>query len=929
MTNLEIIIESFQGLLAQACLFALLVIVCVCTVMKFFGLSCSSLSKLRQKSRMGLASLALLSVVMGLWADKTNLLRQVIHPWNFGDPQVVVVSETDILRGFRMEGVATNEMPFCEMPTNAVEYAPFHLSGGRERCFPLNLGDFVFPYGTNNINRFCVLSGGTIETYPRLNAPASICAAREYASLIPGVSRFWCADENDGAEKVLRWDSVFASRDHTGEYTAEIRLCANGDFSTRSNALETVYRRVNPNDWDGDGLANEIDANPTTTDGDFFGTGVNWLNVNCAGVLSAATNGMGEVEISWHANANPNAYYWLDLAATGTLGVAKITATCNGESYLGDLAVIARTNEVCHIPLLIGATYTVESDLPITYSAVSSEHANILTNSEHSLVVSFPLEFSFEPIRAAASFRLVSLPVDVNAMLVSVLGGCCSCQTNDVGFTWSCGGNCSCGGGVSQMLFSTATWQGYSSLFTRWHVCPCTNGATTGGGQGDPSPRLVIDSPNVLFANDDTHGAQPSDVVRVLAGISCPTSGTLTLNSACGTFKVWAMSNRTCEVSLPYQWNIDNGAARAFYLEGVCPIMYGWECLNLTWKDPAGATLLSTNVELAVYSPNLNVVNNILYDDGDLCNPAAIVTGTNACFALEFHNVHPQPGEICWSIVEGDAWFVGTNIGERVRVASDTPGQRVKLRAQIGDCRSRPPEVSAYVVNPLSVKATVWIVGNRFGTRYAADESRVRGMVAGANKIFEQVGISFYIDSITYTNRDDLLSIKKDVISNVPGEINYRQERLYELVGFSHNTQGVELYFIDEIDPDTIGINTPFGAVLSASADANVLAHELGHACGAKDIYPCSRYDANVFLLDNSVKENNLPDDWNNGEGFRYYEALLRQEDLVKRLLMCGFNYSDNLDMTSGTVRGFVNALEAVSDVGFFPNGERRTPVHQ
>lgn len=93
-----------------------------------------------------------------------------------------------------------------------------------------------------------------------------------------------------------------------------------GDFTTRSNALETVYRRVNPHDWDGDGLANEIDANPRMWDGDFFGTGVGWLNANCAGVLSAATNGLGEMEISWRTNANPNAYYWLDLTATGALG---------------------------------------------------------------------------------------------------------------------------------------------------------------------------------------------------------------------------------------------------------------------------------------------------------------------------------------------------------------------------------------------------------------------------------------------------------------------------------------------------------------------------------------------------------------------------------------------------------------------------------
>ena len=703
-----------------------------------------------------------------------------------------------------------------------------------------------------------------------------------------------------------------------------------GDFSTRSNALETVYRRVNPNDWDGDGLANEIDANPTVNDGDFFGTGVNWLNVNCAGVLSAATNGMGEVEISWHTNANPNAYYWLDLAATGALGVAKITATCDGESYLGDMTVIARTNEVCHIPLLIGATYTVESDLPITYSAVSSEHANIFTNSELSLVVSFPLEFSFEPIRAAASFGLVSLPVDVNAMLLSVLGGCCSCQTNDVGFTWSCGGGCSCGGGVSHMLSSTAAWQGYSSLFTGWYVCPCANGGTAGGGAGDPSPSLFLDSPNVIFANDDTHGAQPSDVARILAGISCPTNGTLTLDSTCDVLKVWAMSNRTCQVSLPYQWNIDNGAARAFYLEGVWPIMHGWEYLTLTWKGPDNTTLLSTNAELAVYSPILNVVNNRLYDNGDLCNPAAIVTGTNACFALEFNNTHPQPGEICWSIVEGDAWFVGANTGERVRVASDTPGQRVKLRAQIGDCRSHPPEVSAYVVNPLSVKVTVWIVGNRYGTYYAADESRVRGMVAGANKIFEQVGISFYIDSITYTNRNDLLSIVKEHISNVPEEISYRQELLNELVGFSQNTQGVELYFIDEIAHKIKGLNNPSGIVLANTADAEVLAHELGHACGAKDIYPHNKYDANVFLHFDSVVEDNLPDDWNNGEGFRYYEALQTQEDTINRLLMRGFHRPGSLDMTSGRVRGFNDSsFETIVDVGFFEDGQRRTPSHE
>ncbi len=51
----------------------------------------------------------------------------------------------------------------------------------------------------------------------------------------------------------------------------QIRLCPNGDFVTRSNEVETVCRRVNPDDWDGDGIANEIDLDPMLEVPQFFG----------------------------------------------------------------------------------------------------------------------------------------------------------------------------------------------------------------------------------------------------------------------------------------------------------------------------------------------------------------------------------------------------------------------------------------------------------------------------------------------------------------------------------------------------------------------------------------------------------------------------------------------------------------------------------
>jgi len=34
---------------------------------------------------------------------------------------------------------------------------------------------------------------------------------------------------------------------------------------------EAVCRRINPDDWDGDGILNDQDADPMACDGDFFG----------------------------------------------------------------------------------------------------------------------------------------------------------------------------------------------------------------------------------------------------------------------------------------------------------------------------------------------------------------------------------------------------------------------------------------------------------------------------------------------------------------------------------------------------------------------------------------------------------------------------------------------------------------------------------
>ena len=65
--------------------------------------------------------------------------------------------------------------------------------------------------------------------------------------------------------KVLTWENVFGGRDCTGQYNAQIEFHDDGNFITRSNNVERVYRRVLPYDLDNDGLPNTIDPAPETS----------------------------------------------------------------------------------------------------------------------------------------------------------------------------------------------------------------------------------------------------------------------------------------------------------------------------------------------------------------------------------------------------------------------------------------------------------------------------------------------------------------------------------------------------------------------------------------------------------------------------------------------------------------------------------------
>ena len=874
------------------------------------------------------------------------------------------VTPEDIMRGYRAESVATNAAPFAPLPSNAVEYARWSQRGGRETWFPLDLGDFVFPLGTNRINRLRVLSGGMVETFPALNGPGFICAAREHASLVPGVSGFWSADAEDGA-KVLRWTSVFAERDCTEGYDADIRLSADGDFTTRSNDVETVYRRINPDDWDDDGIHNERDLNPTSCDGDFFGVG---------NALSA--------------NANPDAYYWLDLSVTGLLGVATVRVTCDGASDLGDHLVIARTNQVCHIPLLAGATYAVESDLPMTYSAVSTEHAEIVTNSENRLTVSLPLELYFERVQMrsgggagdalTANYALHSSPIDVGASLASLSGGCCSCETNAFGFAWLCSENCLCDG--EHWLSAVAAWDGYYRAFSWYGPCSCTMyepepSTFTGDGIS-----LSIEMPSTFIANDDDDNdngsvdaeppfADKDDEIaegHVSFSSISPTSGAVKLQRLTGleqdtngTRRVYADRSGLSPINEGHEYAVSGSSSlyRDFFVNpAVTSSHYQDGRVRVLWKPNSGGRS-AVSKRFTIVEPTAEPITDESWSLADfagdgrlhtyLYNPCAVVVGKTATFKVDVLPEDYPDSKIVWTtnMCEGAVNFVGSNVNTgRVVTVEGVSAGSLFLMVNIGDSESLPPFFMVNVVEKSTVKLRAWIIGN--GSQWAQREDVVSNMVSDANDIYSQVGIKVeLVEPIVKTN------IVAAFVASYDGGI-VDKWNVNQIVGLNSGTDGLECYFIDQFeDSEAVACNSPSGIVMTAYADGNSLAHEIGHAFGLRDIYVSNARHTNEIVslkalskLDRPMYDN-MNSDWNGGcsghgdGGVRYYAKNLEMADIVGRLLMNGVTGANGRDIPFGDVYGVWYDGDGKHDsdwhvgkvkIGFF-NGNiiNLHPVHQ
>ena len=822
---------------------------------------------------------------------------------------VATVTDIDIDRGFKLESVVTNAAYSYELTSNAVRNVAWHLAGGHSAFNRYNLG-WSFPMGENTYDHIIAFQEGSVFHNPRDEHPL-FKLYDGVLSFVPGYSDFWSLI-ND-RRGVFTWHNV-VPYDKTNEVVSvQLELIKNGDFTIRSNQLENVYRRINPDDWDNDGLANEVDNTPKSYDGDFFG------------VASSLPEGALE-----------SAYCWVDLCVTGVIDTATVRVTCDGPSDLGDHVIIARTNEVFRVPLLKGACYDVESTLPMFVADQSSDNIDIQCNdcwyyhtpsaSHRFFRINYYVDFWLENNGNLCELKSSE---NIGAAVSDVTGACCKSDITPLGFRWCCNASCNCNGNHVHYLNGLVSWEGYTAYLGSWVYCACAEDDSS-EEESEPPISLSLSIPRVIFTNNDGTAEKP-DLAPLSISFVAPvtTNGVVVVDSPEDTndIAIWADMNKTQRVDFPIVLPIEGSSfSTNFYVEGLYS-SYSEDAIVLcaSWKEEeSGTAKMSVTRRSTIYYPIANVINSTLYDNGRLCNPSGIMVGSNACFAVEFPSLTPPSSDIKWTVVEGLARFVGGDTGSKVYVTSDVPNQVVKLRVQVGDCVSRPIEFTAFTVEPLSVKTTVWIVRDDRGNNAARTADEVRTMMFEVNRIYEQIGVSFYIDSISYTNRNDWLDLRISPGHDDRCNLIIRRE----MVDVTKNSIGLEFYFVNCISKSSAANADMFGIVVSTNASAKGLAHEIGHAFGCSDIYHAKKIQGQIVTLpDRMAYKEHAEYDWNNGSGCRYYPRSVTQDQLIASLLMCGYQYPQIGDLSFGSVYGFVKKddIPGMVDVGFFRGGVRRS----
>ena len=423
-------------------------------------------------------------------AASSPLLLMMLPPLTSGEDAASPLSDADCARGYRLEGVSTNSGISYAMPHDGTIRGTWHLTGAYEDIQKVTLDAFVFPLGSGLCTSLWAYTWGKVR--PQLkNVSNEIAAVGAPMSAIPEVSRFWTAVTSNDTY-LLTWENFAAGRVRgeaassplqDGILSAQIELFRNGDFITRSNKVEKVYRRIDPDDWDGDGWRNGDDPDPYNRDG-FY----------------------DDFSQELPDGANESAYCWIEFRPRWH---SYIEFAGDGPSNLDDPYFYGRAGETYRVQLLIGKTYFIESTQPLDVVNRSDSSIEIDGDGTCELEVVWPVRMSVLESNGSG-FRMVVRPSGLGGFF-NWTDSCCTVYGSDHVFRYGCSGNCGCSGCYAHGYYE---YEGYR-LETTGGWCGCSPDDDNPGEDPDDPPLVGV---SVSFSNraiifEDSYANTTNDIV--------------------------------------------------------------------------------------------------------------------------------------------------------------------------------------------------------------------------------------------------------------------------------------------------------------------------------------------------------------------------------------------------------------------------------
>ena len=875
-------------------------------------------------------------------------------------PSGPTVTETDVAMGFSVVSVGTNEVFDFAMPTDGVRVAKWWLRGGSN--------DKAFVPGG-----IAMIGGEILDRLPR--PTARFCPLKATSLLVAGESEFWHRQTVSNST-VYTWKDAYLWRNLSLPFSMQAEIFGNGDFEYRydlsrifdasaltnivigakfgtnvfgditallggTNTVTSIYgHRFSEFDWDCDGLANGIDPDPYTNNGDCHGQGEGWVAAcftNAAEI--AAAGGWNNWVATTVANDDDNWWYSFTVAAS------EFDACGHALIAMGDsVVVVTRESPSATFLLMRGRRYSFSvTPAGASFSSYSGNGAE--PNVEYALGAGqvwlgpgmelLPPAATIHNIPGydSAFFRVrkwnLHPSLDGDDFWSSERGWLHITDVpGGVYVTWDGPTN-----DVADTIYCDTVVDGFTnrlSAVVRYDPDP------------EPLPHVTLQSPDTVFVNDDDDGDARTndfenasfnsskiddDIVPVVVGfksVSYPTNGTLRLSAE--GLRIWDnqrhVGTPVQEVTIP---NCQTPFETTMFVERDSLMWSQVDAcrLSVEWLERVDNTLGCITNRLTAAEPVAEPIihlmewhDNVRY----VINPCVVAPkGRDALFRVSVSPNDYPADRISWTCSDPGIEFVGPSTGKTVRVRATSAATGGYFDIRFGDCPSLSPQIwfkacdlRTVVVSPVFVTQS--------DKPYASDDAvAFSNAVEVANDIFSQAGVQIVM------NEPVVIELDKAFTPDYNDDASI--ERLYAL---TNGLEGITVFSVPDIR-NASGFSSPNLWKLAFNRTPNicgeVLAHEIAHALGLRDIYSTINENESTRLRMPFRRVMAGSGDWSGGSGIqRFYERGRTLDEIVERCLMNGVTVGLSVDIPFDRLYGWTitNIVGNVKQYGFarVPIGE-------